>query len=109
MAGTLIGRLNQRVRLETPTLTPDGQGGHTATWGLLAVVWARVEPLTYRETLQATQVTAVLSTGVTIWYRSDIAANQRIRLRDRVLQIESYQDPTGLRDELRLLCSEVQA
>jgi hypothetical protein len=33
----------------------------------------------------------------------------RIRIGARTLQIESYQDLDGRQDELRLLCSEVQA
>lgn len=57
----------------------------------------------------AAQVTAVLSTGITIWFRDDISVKQRIVIGSRTLQIESFQDPTGMRDELRLLCSEVLA
>lgn len=106
---TEIGRLNQRVRIEQPVLAADGQGGHTTTWSLLAVVWALVEPLTGKEALLASQVTAVLSTAVTIWYRSDLSVKDRILLGTRTLEIASYQDPDGRKDELRLLCSEVQA
>ncbi len=106
---TPIGRLNQKIRIERPVHVADGQGGHTTTWSVRAVVWALVEPLTGREALQAAQVTAVLSTAVTIWFRDDISVTDRILLRDRTIQIESYQDPDGRRDELRLLCSEVQA
>lgn len=103
-----LGRLNQRVRIEQAVTTTDGHGGQATTWAVRAVVWALVEPLTSREGIAAQQVTAVLSTAVTIWFRDDISVKDRICLRDRTLQVESYQDPTGRRDELRLLCSEVQ-
>ncbi len=109
MVNTQIGQRNTRIRIESEVLSGDGQGGHTKTWAVLAVVWALVEPLTSREALQAQQTTAVLSTAVTIVFRSDISVKQRIRIGPRVLQIESYQDPDGRKDELRLLCSEVQA
>lgn len=109
MGQTPIGLRNQRVRIEQPTLTSDGQGGNTKAWGVRAVVWALLEPLTSREALQAAQTTAVLSTALTIVFRSDISVKDRIRVGDRTLQIESYQDPDGRQDELRLLCSEVQS
>ena len=104
-----IGRMNQRVRIEQAVSVTDGHGGQSTSWTARAVVWALVEPLTSREALAAQQVTAVLSTAVTIWFRDDISVKDRICLRDRTLHIESYQDPTGRRDELRLLCSEVQS
>ena len=109
MGATAIGRRNQRIRIEQPTLTSDGQGGNTKAWSVLAVTWALVEPLTQREAMQAAQVTAVLSTAITIIFRSDLSVKDRIRIGARTLQIESYQDQDGRKDELRLLCSEVQA
>lgn len=104
-----IGNRNQRVRIEQQVQTSDGQGGTTVSYALRCVVDALIEPLTGREVLAAAQVSAVLSTAVTIVFRSDISVKDRIRVRDRVLEVESYQDPTGRRDELRLLCSEVQS
>lgn len=104
-----IGERNTRIRIESEALTADGQGGHSKTWVVLAVVWALVEPLSYREALQAAQNTAVLSTAITIVYRDDISVKNRIRIGPRVLQVESYQDLDGRKDELRLLCSEVQS
>ena len=109
MPKTPIGRLNQRATIERAVLTPDGHGGNVTTWALRAVVWALVEPITGREALMAVQVTAVLNTGVTIWFRNDISVKDRLRIGARVLQVESYQDPDGTKDELRLLCSEAQA
>lgn len=104
-----IGQLRTRIRIEQPTRTVDAQGGRSTTWATLATLWALVEPLSGREALMAAQVTAVLSTGITIWFRDDISVKQRIVIGSRTLQIESFQDPTGMRDELRLLCSEVLA
>lgn len=108
MGATPIGNRNTRMRIEKPTLTSDGQGGHSTSWGLLGVVWGLVEPITQRDALQATQVTAVLSSAVTIVYRSDISAKDRILIGARTLQVESYQDRDGRKDELRMLCSEIQ-
>lgn len=109
MGTTPIGRLNKRAALQSATATTDGQGGRAKVWATFATVWALVEPLSGREALNAAQVTATYSTGVTIWYRADVSVKQRLVVEGRTLQIDSVQDPTGLKDELRLLCTEVQA
>ena len=103
------GRLNQRVTIQQPVLTADGHGGNAVTWALRGVCSALVEPLSGREALQASQLTAVVSTGLTIWFRSDVSVKDRILVGSRTLEIESVFDPTGLREELRVLCSEVAA
>ncbi len=105
---TPTGAKTQQVRIEQSVLVPDGEGGHTQGWALRAVVWALVEPLTSREALQAKQLTAVLNTALTIGFRDDVHVTDRILIRSRVLHISSYQDETGRRIELRILCSEVQ-
>jgi len=55
-----------------------GQGGHTITRALRAVVNAHERPLTGAEALRAAQVTAVLTSVWEIWFRSDIAVKDRI-------------------------------
>jgi len=104
-----IGEKRKRIRIEQPVLVADGQGGHTTSYALRCVVAAHERPLTGREALLAAQVTAVLSSVWEIWYRDDISVKDRIRFKTRVIEIESFQDPTDSRDELHLFCSEVQA
>ncbi len=104
-----IGEKRKRIRIEQAVLASDGQGGHTTTWSLRAVVNAHERPLNGTEALRAAQVTAVLSSVWEIWFRDDISVKDRIRFKSRVLQIESFVDPTDTRDELHLFCSEVQA
>lgn len=103
-----IGEKRNRIRLEQQVPVPDGQGGHTVTYALRAVVSAHLRPLSGKEALLAAQVTAVLSSVAEIWYRTDLSVKDRIRLGSRILQIESLYDPTDMRDELYLICSEVQ-
>ncbi len=104
-----IGQKRNRVRIEQQVPVSDGQGGHTITYALRAVVNAHTRPLTGAEALRAAQVTAVLSSVVEIWWRADISVKDRIRLGARVVEIESFVDPTDTRDELHLFCSEVQS
>jgi SPP1 family predicted phage head-tail adaptor len=104
-----IGEKRKRVRIEQAIQVTDGQGGRTTTYALRAVVQAHERPLTGTEALRAAQVTAVLSSVWEIWFRDDISVKDRLRYRSRVVEIESYVDPTDTRDELHLFCSEVQA
>lgn len=93
----------------------DSHGGSVVTWSTRATVWGSVSALSHRESVMAGQLTGELKSAVLIRYRSDVDITDRIIVigsatrADRTLQIESYQDPTGERVELRLLCAEVQA
>jgi SPP1 family predicted phage head-tail adaptor len=106
---TPSGERNVAVRIERKISVPDGQGGHVATWGLRAVVYAKVEPLSGEETIAAQQLTGVLLSAVTIPFRDDFSNTDRLLIGSRVLNVRSYQDESGRRTELRILCSEVQA
>jgi SPP1 family predicted phage head-tail adaptor len=66
-------------------------------------------PLSGQEAMQVGAQTSELRTKVTIRYRDDVTATQRIVWGDRTLQIGSMQDPDGRRRALELLCAEVQA
>lgn len=105
----VIGQLTKRIRIEKQVKTPDGHGGNTISWALRAVVWASIEPISYREALQAAAVTSALQSAITIWYRSDLAITDRIVLGSRIFQITSYQDPSGQQVQLRMVCTEAQA
>jgi SPP1 family predicted phage head-tail adaptor len=104
-----VGSKEKRIRIEKQVPVSDGQGGHTVTWAVRAVVWAHERPLTGTEALGAAQVQAVLSSVWEIWHRTDISVKDRIRFQARIVDIESVIDPTDTREELHLLCSEVQA
>jgi SPP1 family predicted phage head-tail adaptor len=108
MAAGTAGEKRTQVRIEKTVTTPDGQGGQTVTWALRAVVFAHERPLNGTEALRAAQVTAVLSTVLEIWHRTDISVKDRVLIGSRVLQIESYADPDDTRTELYLTCSEIQ-
>lgn len=106
-----IGNKQKRIRIETPNMIPDGQGGikpGVPPYTVRAVVMAHERPLNGREALYAAQLTAVLSSVWEIWFRDDISVKDRIKFKARTIEIESYQDPDDTRSELYLFCSEVQ-
>lgn len=104
-----VGSKRKRIRIEQQVPVSDGQGGHTITYALRAVVQAHERALTGAEAQRAAQVTAVLSSVWEIGFRDDLSVKDRIRFKARVLNIESFLDPTDAREELHLFCSEVQA
>lgn len=80
--------MDQRITLQVPTLTSDGGGGQTATWGNIPstpVVWARVRPLRGDEDMEDGRMDAVGLTEFTIRNRTDITERMRI-----VWQSENY-------------------
>ncbi len=104
-----VGNKVNRIRIESQVATPDGHGGSTLVWSPRCVVWAHERPLSGTEALRAAQVTAVLSSVLIIWFRTDVRATDRVIIGSRTLQIESYYDADDTRKELTLLCSEIQA
>jgi head-tail adaptor len=105
-----IGSKRLRIRIETPNLVSDNQGGHVPgvpPYVLRAVVAAHERPLTGKETERAAQLTAVWQSAWEIWARIDVSVKDRIRLGARVVEIDHI-DATDL-DETILYGSEVQA
>jgi SPP1 family predicted phage head-tail adaptor len=72
VGASVIGKLDQRVTIQTATLAADGGGGSTKTWAALATVWARVVPKTGRESMEADRVNATSSFLFVIRNRSDV-------------------------------------
>lgn len=126
MAAGIASNLGERTkvgRLERKALPGDGHGGGGApTWILRGTVQFSIDPLSYTESLKATQLTGVLNSGLWMQYRPPAAATDsatqaaraisitdRILLGARTFQITSYQDIDGDQVDLRVLVTEVQS
>lgn len=88
------GELDQRVTLQTATLTRDAVGGPVETWADTVIVWAKVKPLSGKQIAQAQQVSADVSKAVTIRYRTGITAAMRVKFSDattaKIHWVEEY-------------------
>jgi SPP1 family predicted phage head-tail adaptor len=76
-----LGKMDQRITLQSRAGTADGAGGFTYGWSDFATVptvWARVEPLTGRESDQEGGVAATLMYSFTIRTRTDVNEDDRI-------------------------------
>jgi SPP1 family predicted phage head-tail adaptor len=96
------GWLRHRVVIETPSLTPDGAGGGTATWAPLGTVWALVEPVAGTERIAAARLTGVVTHAVTMRYRGDVTGGMRVLYRGRSYRILVATDPDERRRYLTL-------
>lgn len=71
------GSLDQRVTLQSLSTTTDAGGGRVETWSAVAVLWAKVTPMSGRERLQADQLESPANYRVTIRRRTDITTKHR--------------------------------
>lgn len=89
---TPIGELDERVSLQRLTTAPDGVGGRTETWTEYAAVWAKVRAMKGRERDAAQRQEAAADYVVTIRYRDDVLAADRIVWRTRELNVRFPRD-----------------
>ena len=100
-------RMDQRITLQTPTLTPDGAGGQTSAWGdvpSVPVVWAHVQPLRGNERLDEDRPNARGMYVFTIRNRTDL--DERCRI---VWRGEQYNIRSILREGVRTLYLKIEA
>lgn len=81
------GDLDQRVTIQAQARTDDGAGGAAVAWADIARVWAKVQPLSGKERLEAQQLEAPVMYRVTIRNRADVTADMRILWRGKAMNI----------------------
>lgn len=124
---TAVGSLRHRVTLQVVATAgafdwlafdpvafddPDHQGGREQCWATHATVWARVEPVTGSERLEAEAIGAHLGYQVVTRYRADLSPSMRLAWTpyggtSKTLEIHGVHPMDGRRAFLRLLCGEV--
>ena len=84
-----ISDLRHRITFQSEKKTADGYKGHTSTWDNVAIVWAKVEPVSGREYYYSHQLKNAISHKITVRYRDDITEELRIIFEKRIMKIES--------------------
>ena len=103
----MISTLNQRCTIEQPVRTPDGAGGATQSWSTLAVVWARLEPLTATDRVAAVALQSTARHKLTLRRLASAAAGMRAAIGSRFFAIKGVLDE-GPRATLMTLLVEEQ-
>ena len=104
-----VGMMRRRLLLERPVGTPDGIGGETRGYALVAAVWAQVEWLSGEERWRAGRPEQALSHRISLRWRAGVDAGQRLRDAAQVFEIRAVADPDGGRRRLVCLAEEVRA
>lgn len=102
--GLTAGALDQRVTLQAKSVARAPNGGEVVTWGDVATVWARVEPIRGNEFFSAAQMQDATDHRVTIRYRSGVTRELRVLWRDQPLDIVGVIDVGARRENLELMC-----
>lgn len=101
------GELSTRVTVEAPQRSITAAGDRPISWTVVGTRWAAVRPIGARERILAGQLGSVLTHRVRMRYWAAVRPNMRLRLGQRILNIESVAVPDEGREQLELLCSEV--
>lgn len=101
-----IGELRHRLSLEAPLATPDGGGGVTRTWALVAEVWGAIRPISGSEVSEADGVAGRVSHEIWIRHRTGITPEMRFSLGARLFEIRAILDWDERHRFLRCLAEE---
>jgi SPP1 family predicted phage head-tail adaptor len=101
----MLSQLSRRVALEAQTLTPDGGGGYTANWDLIATVWAALEPLSGVDVFGPDASEARVKYRIVIRRRADVFAGMRMNDGGRLFAIKPVLDD-GLQSQFFTLMTE---
>ena len=101
------GHRRHQVALQHTTRATSATG-FTDTWATYATVWASVEPAAAArvERLVSNTLTVPVSHLVTIDYRDDVVAKDRVLFGSRALFIQGWQNDEERNKTLTLACEE---
>lgn len=101
----MIGELNQRVRILAQTLLPDGGGGYSESWNVIATVWADVEPRAGNNVFAADALQSRVQHRVTIRRNAAVSVGMRANVGALTLTIHAVLDDGS--PLITLLCEEL--
>jgi len=102
---TGAGLLTERVHLQRKAMSAEDEGGHAVVYTPIATVWARVRPLTVRQSFAEDARGQLASHAVVLRFRTDLRPGDRFVWRDTVLDIEAVADLDGRRAYVSCQCS----
>lgn len=82
-----VGKMRERIQLQSVTLSRDGSGGATETWTTYATVWAEVRPMSGRERQNAERIEGMADYVFVIRKRDDVTEKHRILWEGRYFNI----------------------
>ena len=89
------GKLNRRLLLESPAITPDGAGGVVHGYQTLTTLWAALIPVSARDEFVADSVGTTATHRVIIRMGPDVTTRHRLRTGSRIFTILTIRDQDG--------------
>lgn len=86
------GTLDSRFDLERIVEDPDGQGGMTVSWELVARVWGSLTLRVQRSTELAQQIEEINLHQIIIRFREDVSSGWRFQKDNRIFLIKMVQN-----------------
>lgn len=83
------GKLRNLIDIERAVETPDGAGGNSKVWQVIASPRAYIKPISGGERFQAMRLESNISHRIFIRYRSDLKSDDRINYQGRLMQIKA--------------------
>lgn len=102
-----IGQMKERITIEGPTEVRNTFGEVRIEWQTVGTVWAKVDGMSSRETLQAMQANAIVSHKVLIRFFDGITHEHRIVWRNKKMEIATVIEKMDRRFH-ELLVREIQ-
>ncbi|HEV2561924.1 MAG TPA: phage head closure protein [Rhizomicrobium sp.] len=103
----MIGELNQRAAIEAKTLTPDGGGGYSESWDVVANVWVSVAPNGGSDVFGPDQAESRVRHRISLRRTNVVAAGQRVIVGARTFRIHAVLDEGPQAPLMTLLCEEL--
>lgn len=104
------GRLNRRIELQSVSTSQDDFGTVIETATTFATVWAAIDvPMSQgqQETFQVDKITSQITHRITIRFRPDVTALDRVKLGTRTWKILQVQNPKDGFRQLTLVSREI--
>lgn len=105
------GILNRRIKIQRPSTIKDSLGAPSRSWIDVATVWAEIQPLSGREAIIASRISAEISHQITVRYQAIFdspqqVAQMRVLYKSRIFNIHSALNEDEKRVQVILLASE---
>lgn len=104
-----IGERAHRVVLENPgAAVPDGDGGFTEGWDVIANLWGRVSPASESDLRRvvAGTVTALLPYLVVVPYVPNVTTQTRVTYHGRYFAVQAVRNVDEQNVRLEIVCEE---
>ena len=103
------GKLNRRITIQSPSTERDISGTPKKSWSDVLTTWASIRAATSREVYAVASFVSTLSHVITIRYRSGVTITHAMQVlyAGRKFEIQAVSDPDEGREQLQLLCLEL--